>query len=337
METPPQTVCRFVITSSDGRRSSDWRVWTGREGDKPTNEVYLAPRTQVVDFKISLHSDGWAQYGLSQAVRDAARPGDRHALLRWELSKTEMFPDWRPLYCLQFPASELVNLPLPDPGPIRIPAAEPGAARVIVMLASDRPVIIPDELRQNSIGILDRANGGHVLLVSTVMPFDPSFFDQVDAPCDDLAPWAIPGLQAEPEPYGWVVDRGADGTRRSTEYNASVRGAGSRPPLLADVSAFLAPWEERPVEINDRGLACAILVMPNLGWPRVFVDYQARCDHQHLADDVSKLISAHNAGQIDHGWGRLSNGDNYTMISVRRVLEELGGMGPDQWAPGPTT
>ena len=68
MDYPQETVCRFVVAAGDGRRSSEWRVWTAKEGGKATDEVYLAPQTQMVDFKISLHSNGFAQYGVSEAV-----------------------------------------------------------------------------------------------------------------------------------------------------------------------------------------------------------------------------------------------------------------------------
>ena len=43
---------RFQIVASDGRCSDVWRVWSVR------NDVYVAPRSKVGEFKISLHQSG---------------------------------------------------------------------------------------------------------------------------------------------------------------------------------------------------------------------------------------------------------------------------------------
>lgn len=44
--------CRFGVVSGDSRRSSPWSVWS--QG----NDVYVSPRTQGGNFKISLHQSG---------------------------------------------------------------------------------------------------------------------------------------------------------------------------------------------------------------------------------------------------------------------------------------
>src|SRR4051812_1092543 len=65
------TVLRFAVVSPDGRRSCEWRVWTGSR--KPTNEVYMAPRSMGGELKLSIHSDGWCQHGLTGGVRASLR------------------------------------------------------------------------------------------------------------------------------------------------------------------------------------------------------------------------------------------------------------------------
>lgn len=333
MNSPRETVCRFVVISADGRRSSEWRVWTGQEGKKPTDDVYLAPRTQVVDFKISLHSDGWGQYGLSQAVRDAARPGDRHAPLRWELGRAEILPGWTPVYCLQFPESELAAIPLSDESPVKIPASGAGLAIGVMIMISEAGTELPEGLRSGAVSMLDRKNGGKVAIIATPMPFDAGILTELDSPADRLSPWSVPATQAEPEPYGWVVHAGTEGTRRSTEFNGERRGTGQRELSLPGFPGEIRPWSERP-EV-DLDLTCAVLVCSSYGQPQLFVDTRARCDHRHLGKDATDLVIAHRQGQLDHGWGRLASGDHYTCISTPRVLEELGGMDPGQWVSGP--
>jgi hypothetical protein len=336
VSAPHRTVCRFVVKSSDGRRSSEWRVWTGKEAGKPKDDVYLAPSTQVVDFKISLHpASGHGQYGLSDAVRAQARPGDRHALARWELATDEMFPGWTPWYVLQFPEQELVDLPLTSASSqVVVDAPPPGSSLHVLVLISGPGVRLAPDVP--SIAELDRANGGCVALVPIVTPFDPGSLADAEQPHVGLTPWAIPGLRGEPEPFGWVVDAGLDGTRRSTEYNRSERDEREPEPLsLPEFPGVLMPWEEKPREIDDRGLLCALLIVPEVGEAELFIDFRARCNHQHLGGDARRLVEAARKGELDHGWSRLLNGDLCTGISMPRVFSELGGMSEDQWATGP--
>jgi hypothetical protein len=67
----------------------------------------------------------------------------------------------------------------------------------------------------------------------------------------------------------------------------------------------------------------------------LFVDFRARCSHEHLSSDARELVEAARRGHLDHGWSRLPNGDLWTGISDSRVLTELGGMTEDQWATSP--
>jgi hypothetical protein len=338
VSSPSPTVCRFVVRSTDGRRSSEWRVWTGKEGGEPKDDIYLAPSTQAVDFKINLHpASGHGQYGLSDALRAQVRPGDRHALSRWELTTEEMIPGWTPWYALQFPEQELVALPLTSSArQVVVDAPLAGTSLHVLVLVSGPGVALPPDVQEVAIALLARGNGGSVALVPLATPFDPASLADVDQPCSGLGGWAIPGLRGEPQPFGWIVDAGLEGTRRSTEYDSSRRSAQAATEFtLPDFPGVLVPWEEKPLEIDDRGLLCALLIVPAGGDARLYVDFRARCSHEHLASDARRLVEAARRGDLDRGWSELPGGDLWTGISNSRVLSELGGMTEDQWAVGP--
>ncbi|MBB5801252.1 hypothetical protein F4560_001020 [Saccharothrix ecbatanensis] len=292
----------------------------------------------MADFKISLHpATGHGQYGLSDTVRAQVRPGDRQALSRWQLSTDERLPGWTPWYILQFPESELVDVPVTSSASqVIVDAPPPGMSIHVLVLVSGPGVSLPVEVQDYVIATLSRANGGSVALVTVPSPFDPASLTDVAQPPVGLTPWAIPGLQGEPEPFGWIVDAGLDGTRRSTEYNSSARAQRTAEDFsFPDFPGRLVPWDEKPDWFDDRGLLCALLLVPVAGEAQLFIDFRARCNHQHLAGDALQLVEAARSGQLDHGWSRLANGDLWTGISTARVLAELGGMTEDQWAVGP--
>jgi len=79
-----QVAYRFVVWAGDGRRSAQWRVWTGSRNNAPSDEVYIAPRSLGSEVKVSLHSDGTCLYRLTKEANPRARLGDRHALHRWD-------------------------------------------------------------------------------------------------------------------------------------------------------------------------------------------------------------------------------------------------------------
>jgi hypothetical protein len=248
-----------------------------------------------------------------------------------------MIPGWTPWYALQFPEQEMVALPLTSSAPQVIVDAPPvGMSLHVLVLVSEPGVALPSDLLQEAIAILSRANGGSVALVAVTTPFDPASLADVDQPPAGLSGWSIPGLQGEPEPFGWSVDAGLDGTRRSTEYDSSRRAAQAAAEFeLPDFPGVLVPWEEKPAEIDDRGLLCALLIVPPSGEAQLFVDFRARCLHDHLAHDARKLVEAARRGDLDHGWSRLPSGDLCTGISNARVLTDLGKMTEDQWAVSP--
>lgn len=206
----------------------------------------------------------------------------------------------------------------------------------VLVVVGDPGAALPSELTPFVIGMLDRGNGGQVALVGIETPFDQQALEGVENGSLDFAPWEVPGLRAEPEPFGWIVDVGNDGTRRSTEFSASRRkNRRAEEFSMPDFPGRLRPWAEKPTEVDDRGLTCAVLIVPDLGEAELFVDFRARCDHLHLAHDARKLVEAARRGEVDHGWHQLENGDWVTGIGVLRVMAELGGLTDGDWAAGP--
>jgi hypothetical protein len=59
---------RFALGSSDDQLSSAWRLWT--QGD----EAYLATRTFVSVAKLSMHSNGYWQFGIEKLAVPYRRP-----------------------------------------------------------------------------------------------------------------------------------------------------------------------------------------------------------------------------------------------------------------------
>jgi hypothetical protein len=58
-------VFRWAIGSSDGPRSSAWRLWGNPKGD-----IYVAIRSLGATFKASFHKDGRCQVGFTEAYAD---------------------------------------------------------------------------------------------------------------------------------------------------------------------------------------------------------------------------------------------------------------------------
>lgn len=80
-------VLRFFIKASDGQRSMSWRVWTG-DPERPTDELYFAPRHMAGELKGSLHRSGYGQMGPTKRLRDKSPAGARKAISRWAVSPT---------------------------------------------------------------------------------------------------------------------------------------------------------------------------------------------------------------------------------------------------------
>ena len=95
------------------------------------------------------------------------------------------------MYRLQFPDSELAELPVTVASQVVVPASAVGMALVVIIMTSDAAVALPGNLPERVIGMLDRKNGGRVAIFATEVPFDADILAEVDSPPDELTPWAI--------------------------------------------------------------------------------------------------------------------------------------------------
>lgn len=327
----PSVVARFAITAPDGRRSAEWRVWTGKNR-KVTDELYLAPRHRAAEFKYSLHSGRrsplgrYSQLAYLKPVRDRLRPGDKGAIDKWKPIEQEILPNWRVALCLQFQESELRALndrPL-TVSTIKVPSAAPGCAVNVLVLIGTAAASL-DGL--DTIAVLDQESGGKVAVVHLALPFDPAMTAALRARAASRIPLIIPGFDPA-EPFDWVVVPGKNGSRLVIEYAVSPREGGALPPL-SPFRGTVLPWNEVPVEFRDMELVCGLLVYGPGSTSRLYVDQRARCDHSSLGLNAHHLCQIADSGRFDAGWGRLTTGESYTLLSTRRVLEEAG-IDPDR-------
>ncbi|SFN47645.1 hypothetical protein FEK33_17240 [Nocardia asteroides NBRC 15531] len=323
----PQNTVRFVVVAPDGRRSAEWRVWTG-SGKKVTDELYMTPRARAGEFKFSLHSSNYAQLGHIEKARAAMRPGDQYATDRWEIPQVPIVGNWRAALCLWFPESELRQTPdgSLSSSVVKIPAAPPGQATAVIAAFGTAT----DSLDGLTVaGVLDQASGGKIALIHLPINIPPLLVPALHAREASRIPLQIPGF-APTEPFAWELVPGKDGGRLVVEFAPPERGA-ALPPLPPLIGTVL-PWTEVPVSFLDLlpepyrefSLACAILVYGPNGTSRLYVDQHARCDHTSLGAECQQLCDDVDRGHVDQIWQPLPTGELHRIISTRRVLEEAG-------------
>ncbi|WP_228801766.1 hypothetical protein [Nocardia puris] len=323
----PINTVRFVVVAPDGRRSAEWRVWTG-SGKKVTDELYLTPRQRAGEFKYSLHSSNYAQLGYIQRARDALRPGDRHAIDRWETPQTPFLGAWRAALCLWFPESELREVPESSLSStvVEIPAAPQGYATAVVVAIGTTAAKL-DNLEL--VGVLDQASGGKIALIHLPVPLDPLLVPALHAREANRIPLQIPGFTPT-EPFTWEVVPGKDGARLVVEFSPPERAA-TLPPLPPFRGTVL-PWADVPTgfwnlippEYREFNLACGILVYGPDNTSRLYVDQHARCDHTTLGAECQRVCDEVDRNRIDRIWKPLPTGELHRIISTRAVLEAAG-------------
>jgi hypothetical protein len=136
-----QSILRWAIGSSDGARSSAWRLWGTHKGD-----IYAAVRSLGGIIKVSFHRDGKCQLGFTSeyAARAAARFGKqgRH-LETWRLPPE---PTARVLQIL-VPQSELRHFVGHDDSKVvwlPLPPAD-SVAVISVLVAPPLAELVPSE------------------------------------------------------------------------------------------------------------------------------------------------------------------------------------------------
>lgn len=314
----PAVIARFAVVDGEGRASDVWRVWTGTKN--PTNEIYVATRQQAGDLKISLHSDGNCQFGLTDRARRLISRADRRALDRWQHG-TVVGPD--PLLAWLFQRSELIEQSLGDDVlEIRLEAGE--AAVGILLVVADTP---PD--RGRMVASLDLKSGKKAYIVAFPRLARPDLVTQARRDVMGDGPsWRMP-LQSTRSPFAVGVvplvypeEDGAErrlrrvwnrlcGRRRVDPFRVELRLLvevnltdllGHDPPLPAALGRFRGDVRyigNFPLE-GDGVHRCGVLYLPDVGRPTLFVNEGSRCNHRYLQKYANRLVRR----GPDGGWRR---------------------------------
>jgi hypothetical protein len=324
-------VLRFAVVADDGRRSSEWRVWTGSK--KPSDDVYVSPRSSAGRFKISLHKDGYCQSGLTDAIRKHVREEDRAAFDRWDQGP-EVAPGWRYGYSVLFAESELRHIDRPlNSSTIKIQAPPPAAILGVGILIGDASTGPSLDLgEQGRIeGYLARLSGGVVAVCSFVIPEEPNWIAEgreiLQHP--ESAWYAGPPLSDEDQ-FAWGFTGEGEELRAAYEIAVDEPLPWTVPGALSGFNGQVRPWAEVPVAVPSGIDPCALLLMP-IGetQPQLFLHEHARCQHSELQRTANELVQAHDLGQLDEDWVRLPDGRYFTFIMTRRAVERarLAGYG----------
>ena len=85
MKTKGRQECRLAVGTSDGRRSTIWKIWVQK------SDSYIQSRMMGSDTKVSMHADGRCQWSrTSEWVQrqSSYKNADRH-FKRWRLSSSK--------------------------------------------------------------------------------------------------------------------------------------------------------------------------------------------------------------------------------------------------------
>jgi hypothetical protein len=120
------SVLRWAIGSSDGPRSSAWRLWGNKKGD-----IYIANRSLGDMIKASFHRDGKCQVGFTSEYAPTAAQRFGCILRHWEKWVLPSEPVVRILQVL-IPHSELRSFTTPDDREITwLPVPPEGSIAVV--------------------------------------------------------------------------------------------------------------------------------------------------------------------------------------------------------------
>ncbi len=319
-------VLRFAVVADDERRSSEWRVWTGSK--KPSDDVYVSPRSAAGRMKISLHKDGYCQYGLTDAIRKHVREEDRAAFDRWDQGP-EIAPGWRYGYGVLFAESELRQTDSPlSPSTTKIQAPPPGASLGVGILIGDAST--GPSLHLGEQGrverYLARLSGGVVAVSSSVIPGEPNWIAKgreiLQHP--ESAWCAGPPLSDEIQ-FAWGFGGVGDDVRCAYEIAVDEPVPWTVPGALSEFNGQVRPWAEVTVAVPSGVDPCALLLMPiGEAQPQLFLHEHARCEHSELQRTANELVQAHDSGRFDGGWMRLADGRFFTVILTQRAADRAG-------------
>jgi len=299
-----QVAYRFVVRAGDGRCSAQWRVWTGRSRDnKPSDEVYVAPRSLGGEVKVSLHSDGTCLYKLTEKTNPLPRLGDRHALHRWTIEDPIPGTSVRRGLRLRFPADELVAGGQGDAGVAVVGAPPAGSVLLMWVLVSDEPIDVA-KLGVDVLAVLTRANGGQVAVVSCSQLWDSEQFRLQIQRVGTGVGWAAP-VASTGDGYAWLFS-GGESLYEFTEFASSRHQLATDPVLLPPFKGEVAwlPDSDLPEEIRGRDDLCGVVRMTLDGDATLYVDRRARCDHSRLGVNAEEIRQSWTTGGRSDGYSR---------------------------------
>lgn len=303
-------VFRFAIVSADGRRSGEWRVWTGRR--KPTDDVYITPRSTAGTHKISLHKDGYCQHGPEARLRAQLPPGTRAAFDRWDQGP-EVVTGWRIGYVLAFHDSQLVASEAElgaEVEQLPAPPADQGLQIVIAIADVNRPLHDTAEFRV--VGRLRRESGGAVAIGYVFGAIGRGPFEECrNVLLRSASGRTFPTPLSSDQRFAWGYSELADGVRMALEVAAPWELQAAR------FNGALKVWDELPEFIQlPRGVdPCGVLYVPPAGTAQLFVnDLQPGCIHHGLTGSANNILSAVRGGSFDGRWQRLADGGHSTLL-----------------------
>jgi len=316
-----QVAYRIVVWAGDGRRSAQWRVWTGSRNNAPSDEVYIAPRSLGSEVKVSLHSDGTYLYRLTKEANPRARLGDRHALHRWTIEDgfipgTSVRRGLR----LRFPEDELVAGGQGDAGVAVVGAPPAGSVLLVWVLVSDAPIDV--KLGVDVLAVLTRANGGQVAVVSSSQPWDSEQFRQQIQRVGTGVGWAAP-VASTGDGYAWLFS-GGESLCEFTEFASSRHQLATDPVPLPPFEGEVAwlPDSDLPEEIRGRDDLCGVVRMTLDGDATLYVDRRARCDHSRLGVNAEEIRQSWMAGRSDGVFETLPDGSRIARLATLGLYRE---------------
>jgi len=317
-----QVAYRFVVRAGDGRRSAQWRVWTGSRNNAPSDEVYIAPRSLGSEVKVSLHSDGTCLYKLTKKANPQARLGDRHALHRWTI-EDDFIPGTsvRRGLRLRFPEDELVAGGQGDAGVAVVGAPPAGSALLVWVLVSDEPIDVA-KLGVDVLAVLTRANGGQVAMVSRSQPWDSEQYRQQIQRVGTGVGWAAP-VTSTGDGYAWLFS-GGESLCEFTEFASSRHQHATDPVPLPPFEGKVAwlPDSDLPEEIRGRDDLCGVVRMTLDGDATLYVDRRARCDHSRLGVNAEEIRQSWMAKRSDGVFETLPDGSRITRLATLGLYGE---------------
>lgn len=317
------TVLRFSVVAEDGRRSSDWRIWTGSRG-RPSDDTYLTPRSSGGLHKVSLHKDGYCQHGPESGLRRRLVEGTRGAFDRWDTGP-EVVPGWRVGYAIGFRDSELVRTGEPLREDV-LQQPGPGGAEVLqVVVVIGEPGAEdwePEDGPLRVIRRLERRSGG-VVAVATLMGGLPQrIFDEArDILVHSRDGRTFPMPLALDDRFAWVYGDAGDDFHMALEIAVPDAIRQNR------FEGRVTTWRELPERLTPpRNIdLCAVLYVNPVGEAELYVnDDEQGCTHHDLVSSARATLGTLREGNTDGGWDALPEGGYVTGLVSAAEAERSG-------------